>query len=297
MLTIRSGETDLPVAGAQVRLQASTTTGPVTQSFVTDNTGAISVPADFPLSSAPLVDLQAAGYLDRATLLRAGDTGFSLWPAQSSTGLDEQFSSAIAYSASACPAQATGLASLRRFPTSTGEVRVSFGSSLQDPQAEATFAAALARLNTALSGTPAFIWSPGAAGANVFTVEIDPAHSTCTAGPEPFRASTSLFLSASQISGGRLTFCTVEAARSLNLVLHELGHAAGLYHAPTQADVMYCSSGRPSNFTSRERLVFRLARLRRPGNRWPDNDRQTTAALEAGHAETAVFTCGASRHD
>jgi hypothetical protein len=57
------------VRRAQVRLQASTADGSVTRSFVTDGAGAVSVPAEFPLSNSPLVDIQVAGYLERPTLL------------------------------------------------------------------------------------------------------------------------------------------------------------------------------------------------------------------------------------
>jgi hypothetical protein len=292
VITVKSGETEAPVAGASIRIEALTSGGRVSQAYTTDSGGRFTVSRDFPLSSTPTLDIQAAGFLDRATLVRVGETSFTLWPRQSVTGLDEQFSSTVVYSSSGCPAQTTGASILRRFPSSVQEVRVAFGTSLQDQVAEAAHAIAITRLNAALSGSFRFVASPGASGDNVFTAEVNPAHSTCTAGPEAFRAATNLTLRNGEIAGGRLTYCTVEAARSVTLVLHELGHAVGLYHSSSQSDVMYCTSGRPADYTARERLALRLARQRRPGNQWPDNDRQVTTQLAQTMSGTATFTCG-----
>jgi hypothetical protein len=201
-------------------------------------------------------------------------------------------SSALVYSNSTCPAQNTGRAGLIRIMSSIGEARVSFTGSLADSRAQLAHERAIARLNALLGGSPQFVFASGVpAGRGVFTVEIDPTHSTCTAGPEPFRASASVSLTNGQITGGRLTYCTVDAARSERLVLHELGHAVGFRHSPSPADVMYCTTGRPADFSPRERLTVSLMKQRRPGNRWPDSDREATAPLSGFMAEQ-VTTCG-----
>jgi len=53
--------------------------------------------------------------------------------------------------------------------------------------------------------------------------------------------------------------------------------------------VMFCSTARRTlSFSDREATAMGLMRQRRPGNRWPDNDREATASLAAGSGETFV---------
>ena len=78
----------------------------------------------------------------------------------------------------------------------------------------------------------------------------------------------------------------------MNLVLHELGHTLGLYHSSSTADVMYCSSGRPFNFSPRETLTMKLVRQRRTGNRWPDNDRMASSPASLHSGDREVIACG-----
>ena len=292
VLSLRSGETDQPVAGASISLSGQSPGGTFSRAFTSDAAGQFTLDRTVLLSPPPLLEVTVAGFVVRSTFLRADETTLSLWPASSATGLDEEFSSTIGYSSSACPAVNTGLALLRRAGGSVETVHVTFGSSIQDNAAQAAHQLAITRLNAALGGALRYEFNATATDGMSFVVEVDPNHATCTAGSEPLRAATELMSSNLTVVGGRLVYCSVNAARSAVLVLHELGHTLGLYHSSSTSDVMFCSSGRPAQFSSRERLVMRLARQRRPGNRWPDNDRLATAPLALGTGGIEIIMCG-----
>src|SRR5262245_44520179 len=88
VLTFTSGETASPVRGAAV-----TVAGTV---YTTSDSGEITLAQSAPPGA--LVDAAAGGYLDRQTALRSTrTTRFTLWPTQSPTGLDEEFTRAIVY--------------------------------------------------------------------------------------------------------------------------------------------------------------------------------------------------------
>jgi hypothetical protein len=296
VVTVRSGETDQAVSGATVSLSGRSPAGEFSASLTTDAAGRFVLDRSVFRSPLPLLEVTAPGFLVRSTLLRPDEATLTLWPAASGTGLDETFSSTTLYSASACPAVNTGQAVLRRLGASTGVIQVSFGPTLQDAAAEAAHRQALARLNDAIGGGPRYEFSAAPGAGPSFVAEIDPAAATCTAGPEPLRAATFVNLANGYISGGRLVYCTVAAARSITLVLHELGHTYGLRHSSSTSDVMFCSSGRPGTFSARERLVMSLMRQRRAGNQWPDNDRQATAGFGVGTGEAEVTACGDWNH-
>jgi hypothetical protein len=168
--------------------------------------------------------------------------------------------------------------------------RVVFNAGLQDPGAENTHRTAIDRLNSAIGGSMAYAFSSSMPVSGVsFSIQIDATDATCSAGPEVTRAATYVTLLNAEITGGRFVYCNPASARDFRLVLHELGHAYGLYHSPSARDVMNCTVGRPPEFAAREALLMALMRQRRPGNRWPDNDRLTVAPLHA--RDTVVFTC------
>ena len=291
VVSLRSGETDQPVAGASVTLSAQSSAGPFNTVFTSDAAGQFALDRAVSLSSTPLLDVSAPGFLVRTTILRSDETTISLWPSSSGTGLDEDFSSTAAYSASACPAVNTGASVLRRTPSSVRTINVSFGDSIQDQAAETAHQQAIARLNDATGGVPAYQFTSGVAGGVPVVAEIDPNNSTCSTGVGPLRATVALTTANGEILSGRMVYCSLGAARSLELVLHELGHTLGLYHSSSTADVMYCAPGRPQVFSSRERLLMRLSRQRRAGNRWPDNDRSASSLLSGGAIRTEVTTC------
>jgi hypothetical protein len=294
VVSLRSGETDQPVAGATIALSGQSETGIFSTAYTTDAAGQFRLDRTVLLSSTPLLEATAPGFLVRSTVLRLGETTTSMWPASSPTGLDEVFSSTVVYSSATCPAVNTGQIPLRKVPSSTGIVRVSFDSTLQDAAAETAHQQAIARLNTALEGSLQYQFTTTVGQGVSFTAGIDPNASTCTAGTEPLRAATSLSFVDGNISGGRLIYCSVAAARSATLVLHELGHSFGLRHSASTSDVMYCSTGRPVVFSARERVAIKLMGQRRSGTRWPDNDRETAGPLKLDRRGTEVIACGAT---
>jgi hypothetical protein len=292
MLRVTSGETGLPVASAAIAIEGRTASEAFTTSYVSGSAGTIALDREALLVPPPDIRIEAAGYLVRQTLLRSpADIAFTLWPKSTSAGLDEAFTSTLVYSAATCPAVSTGSSAMRRLGLSAAQVAIVFGSTLQDADARSTHQAAAARLNQALEGVFTYsVSTTAAAGSVVFTAGVDPSAPTCSAGTEALRAATTVFFTNSEVSGGTLTYCTVPAARSLRLVLHELGHTFGLRHSSSTADVMYCSSPRPDLFSAREVLAMRLMRQRRSGNRFPDDDRQTISP-SAARDSVLTFMC------
>ncbi len=292
VVALHSGETGQPVVGAVMVLSGYAPDGPVSRTYTSDAAGQIVLERAVYISPAPQLDITAAGFLTRATLLRSDETTLTLWPATSPTGADEQFSATIAYSLAACPAVNSGQSPLRKISASVDTVYVSLADNLLDQGALAAHETAIVRLNDALAGALRYeLTAEPPAGAVSFVAHLDPEHATCTAGPEPLRAAASLTFANGNISGGRLSYCNAASARSVPLVLHELGHTLGLYHSASTSDVMYCSGGRPNRFSAREEVVIRLARQRRTGNRWPDNDRLTSAPLAVEASRTEVIAC------
>jgi hypothetical protein len=291
IFSLRSGETDQPVASASISLSAQSSSGPFNAVYTSNAAGQFVLDRAVLLSSTPLLDVSAAGFLVRTTILRSDETTISLWPSSSPTGLDDVFSSTVAYSPSACPAVNSASSVLRRTPSSVTTVSVSFDSSIQDQAAETAHQQAIARLNDATGGMPAYQFTTGPGGGVPMVAELDPNNATCATGDGPLRATVVLTTANGEIVSGRMVYCSLGAARSVELVLHELGHTLGLYHSSSTADVMYCSTGRALAFSSRERLLMRLMRQRRAGNRWPDNDRTASSALSSRGIRTEVTTC------
>jgi hypothetical protein len=279
------------VSGASVAISGESPSGRYTQTYATDSAGELLLDRQTLLSPAPAVDVVAPAFVTRNTLLRSeAETRFSLWPKTSPTGLDEDVSATLVYSPSSCPAQSTGAATMRRVSSSVRLALVGFAAGLQDQTAEDVHRTAIGRLNSAIGGAVTYDFSTTRPATGVFfSIQIDATDSTCSAGSEVTRAAAYLTLTNGEITGGRLVYCTLVAARDFRLVLHELGHTYGLYHSSSTRDVMYCTVGRPPEFSAREALVMSLMRQRRSGNRWPDDDRLAAAPL--GARETFLITC------
>ena len=79
-VTLVSGETGLPVAGARVLVSG--------QPYTSDPAGRVLL-SGMPFASSEL-DIQATGYLERQTALSASSHLLTLWPRLSPTGLDEE---------------------------------------------------------------------------------------------------------------------------------------------------------------------------------------------------------------
>ena len=110
------------------------------------------------------------------------------------------------------------------------------------------------------------------------------------AGPLETSAFTSIRLRGNgEIASAKIVFCN-EAATRDTTVVHEVGHTFGMGHSPDAREIMHAfkMGGQPDGFGARESLVMRLMLQRRGGNRYPDDDRNVTAARE----REVVIVCG-----
>jgi len=262
-LTIVSGRTGEPVAAATVVLAG--------RNYRTDDKGQITFddtpPAD--------LDVLAPQHLLRETRFSATVGEVVLWPVgpgygaeyvrsllykpshttrdQLSTALDEPLHRVVAARVSVVP---------------SAELRTdrAFLEALEHATAE---------INAATGGLIAFGIDPRPLSEVTFRIDLDPGISSAALAWRDLHASA--------IVGGRIAFRSLVGARDPRYVTHELGHALGLEHSPVSSDMMYflAVAASPREFTENERLTIRLLLRRRPGNRYPDNDRGGVAAAGA----------------
>ncbi len=278
-LTAVSGETGAPVADARFVIAGN--------SYVADGAGTVTLAQPAALGS--LVDIVATGFLDRQTLIRSRDTTlFALWPRSTTTGLSEDYSASLVYTLGLESPTARGSTPLRRHRLTTREVVVALSEEIiRDDLAHAAHADAVASLNAAHEGRLSYVLAPGRPAAGVvFDVHADPADNDCAT--RSIRAYTALTLNAFEITGGRIVYCQLDAART-STVAHELGHTSGLQHSPDLSEVMggMFSPSRRGSFGLRESLALKLMHERSGGNRYPDSDRELSAAGDG----TLVIGC------
>jgi len=282
-VTIVSGETSQPVSGAQVIV------GGVESTSGAD--GRATVPPD--ARSSALVDIVAAGFLDRQTTYgRAlASARFPLWPRTSPTGLDEKFTQEIVYTTFGEDAT-VGAAPMRRWRSSLGPVRVLLGKGF-DPSAGRSVdnqVDAARQMNDLLGDSLEYmepVFSDEEPDAGVVVVKVDPDAETCDGNVLAF-ASFYVYTNG-EIGKVDIVYCTVLETQRINIVRHEFGHSLGLRHSFEPSDLMY-PYDTSDRFTERERLAVRLMYQRPTGNRYPDNDREATASATWGRVETVV--CG-----
>jgi hypothetical protein len=277
-IVVVSGETAKPVPGARVTLGGRVHT--------TDGEGRVVLPAAVSLP-APL-EIDGAGFLLRRTSLREASPGpVALWPGHSPTGLDTDSTGWLVYtSATSHDAPHGGLA-LHRPSHSARTAHVLPSEELRrDPLALAAHEEAVRMLNDVLGDRFAYALAAPPAGGLVFETRLDPKSAHCK---DRVRAVTTTSVRGSEITGGTVTFCSLEAARSFT-VAHELGHTFGLQHSAHGADIMYgwFVPHHPAGFSPREALAMRLMLQREPGNRFPDTD---PAAASSGERRTRVTVC------
>jgi hypothetical protein len=276
VISIVSGETGLPVAGASLYIGGRPTAA--------DAAGRVTLPQR--LDPATPIDVTAAGYLDRLTRLRSRDP-ISLWPRQSPTGLEENFSARIVYTGSTSDQSTFAPSGMIRLADTTRVVAI-----VPSPDVEADarglpyLQEGARRVAVAHGGKFAFVVGTNPpAGAVRFDAIRDRSDPTCS---DLVLAFVRWRLSGFTIVGGTINFCRVDGLRALGTVTHELGHVFGLRHSISDSDLMYPFNSGPEDFSPREALVMRLMLQRPPSNAYPDTDRHLVST--AG-ASSAVIAC------
>lgn len=267
---IVSGETGRPVAGARVVIAG--------REHLSDGAGELTLEAL--ASNGVTVDIEASGFLDRQTIVRRGEqTTFELWPSESPTRLDADYTRALVYLSASLGGQGE-LEPLDRPDLDVGRVSIMPASAIaRDPRAMQTLTAAADEMTGALGG--AIVYAVGEhPGALPVTLLVEPQNESIV--DENLRAFTRCWMSRLVITRCEIVFRDVEVVRS-NTTLHELGHTFGLNHSPDRGEVMGVRRVRsPVRFSPRERLAMTLIIKRLPGNLFPDNDRQAPALRALG---------------
>jgi hypothetical protein len=266
VLSVVSGETDMPVEGATVIIAG--------RSYVTDAAGHVTLATSAPGGTA--VDVTAPPFLDRKTSLRSPtETRFTLWPRRSPTFLNEDFTAQIVYTA-ATPDALYSQAPLSRLRPEVAAVAIVPSTELRaDPDALSWHQRGVDALTTATAGRIRYFVADSAAGAAV-TFETRVAPAECSFGILGFAR---IARSGNEIVGGEIVYCSEQAARSA-VVVHELGHTFGLNHTSSAMDVMVAVAfqQQATSFSPREALVMNLMLQRRAGNRFPDDERAAGAS-------------------
>lgn len=280
VLTISGGDTGLPVPGAQVIVAGVPR--------VTDSAGQVRL--ENPVAGVT-VDIIAAGYFDRQTLVREGASSprqLTLWPREPPLHLfDEAYTRTLVYTSSSFGSEGAGT-SLARLGTGTTQVRIVLTSELfADSDSRFFHQFAADAMNTAVGGLFRYsVGSEGVAGSLNVSVAVNPGGVNCTGSIAAFASVGTN--GAGAITSASITYCDIRFARSGRFILHEMGHTMGLRHSGIRSDVMNAFPA-VDVFTDRELLIMKLMYQRPPGNVFPDNDR-ATAGLASNRLETMV--CG-----
>jgi len=267
-LTLVSGDDGHPVAGASVSVGGATMTS--------DAQGRVMLAP----GAAGDVEVLADGFLLRQTPVGSGDS-IALWPVR------PQYPGAYIRDLIYKPSPSTREISSAEpdeplMRVTAGRASVVLASELQsDQRIVAAHDQAIAEINRATQGRVLFTRGDAAADV-VFRAGLDDA---AGAGALAYRT-----LRSGAIVGGRIVYGSRAVARDVRYVAHELGHALGLQHSTVRSDMMYFAAGSasPEAFTSNERLTIALLLQRRPGNRFPDDDRSAWAHGAAGAVSVAV---------
>lgn len=257
-LKFTSTVTGNPVAGAKVVVAGA--------AYTTAADGAITLSP--PAPSSATMDASAAGYLDRVTVVGSAAT-VTLW--QIPNGADANFVRQLAYNRGGTP-------EVLWRPTGSAINLQLTGELASDPQVRAAHVQAAAMASALTEGRVRVEVGNSAAGATLFTILLNSSN--------PGTATTYLTQSGGAIQGGRMEYSTADAARTVRVIAHELGHVLGFGHAPT--GLMCPNACGVDTFGPWERDVFVSMWQRPPGTAPPDNDR---VVLSKSQASTGVFNC------
>jgi hypothetical protein len=262
VISLVSGEDHEPVSGARVVVAG--------REYGSDAAGQVTLAE--PVSYGSLVDVVAAGFLNRQTALRSGATRFVLWPRATASGLDEAFTAQIVYTWGSASPPAHGSNALQRIRDgATLAVVVLSPQLLEDGAAHQAHVAAVDDLNASLAGRMRYVLAAEAPpGGVVFRARVDPAEPLCA----DARAFFDGDFARGEIVGGAVVYCSLDVARA-STVAHELGHSTGLQHVYGGNELMTpsFSRARRATFGAREGLAMKLLFERRAGNLFPDTDR------------------------
>lgn len=263
VVTVVSGETEEPLAGARVAVAGTP--------YTTDEEGQLAV-REWVREGAE-VDVEAPDCLSRQTRVRDGETRVTLWPDHA--GLPAEYTRKLVYTASTVH-DSTSLVPLDRLPPRVHSLSLAPSVGLEaDPRSLAAHRQAADHFNAAVGGRTVF--SVGQGADLTVPTRIDTDDPSCEGRHGRLLART--WVSEHEVTRAEIVFCSEVPTRAPAAIAHELGHIFGLAHSPDPREIMHPFHGASdaSGFSPREALVMRLLHLRRGGNTWPDNDRTVTA--------------------
>lgn len=271
-LTVVSGETDRPVAGASIVVG--------TTRYTTDSGGRVLLTEDVAYG-AP-VDINAGEFLPRQTTLQPLGARFSLWPRRGVAGFDETSTQELIYTSGVrcCPIRGGGLGVDPLLRMRTGR-RASVGLPTTDLGAGLTAAIGngIDLANAAADGRVGFSLTSSSNP----DVRIIVERTGMTPDGRPAAAYFSASFESGWIVGGDLvlTASRFTPGGLARTVAHELGHCMGLGHTSLPGGIMTVVD-RGFDFSPGELALLQLAYRRPAGNLYPDRDRHLSGSQARG---------------